>query len=128
MDKWLTKKPTTTIEIDEAEPSATSSKQSKQRSVMRKYYSGYLKIGFSWNGDEEDPRPQCVVSCEVFANESVRPEKLRRHIETKHSDLKNQPFEFFERKLSELKTTKRRLLHFTKINEKAMQAWYLISL
>jgi hypothetical protein len=34
----------------------------------------------------------------------------------------------FERKLAELKTTKRKLLHFTKINEKAMHASYMISL
>jgi hypothetical protein len=40
MDKWLAKKPTTTIEIEEDEPSATNSKQSKRRKVMRKYDSG----------------------------------------------------------------------------------------
>jgi hypothetical protein len=62
MDKWFTKKPTTKIEIDEDEPSATNSKQSKRRKVMGKYYSDYLKIGFSWNGDEADPRPQFVVA------------------------------------------------------------------
>jgi hypothetical protein len=116
MGKWLTKKPTTTIEIDEDEISAANSKQSKRRKLMRKYDSSYLKIGFSWNENEEDPRPQCVVCCEVLANESLRPTKLRRHIETKYPDLKNQPLQFFERKLAELKTTKRKLLHFTKIN------------
>jgi hypothetical protein len=42
--------------------------------------------------------------------------------------LKNQPLQFFERKLEELKTTERKLLHFTKINEKAMHASYQISL
>jgi hypothetical protein len=94
---------------------------------MRKYDSGYLKFGFSWNGDEEDTRPQCIVCCEVLANESMRPNKLRRRIETKHPDLKNQPLQFFERKLPELKTTNRKLLNFTKINKKAMHASYLIS-
>jgi hypothetical protein len=58
----------------------------------------------------------------------MRPKKLGRHIETKHPDLKNQPLQCLERKPAELKTTKRKLLHFTKINEKAMHASYLISL
>jgi hypothetical protein len=42
--------------------------------------------------------------------------------------LKNQPLQFFERKLAEWKTTKRKLLRFTKINEKAMHTSYLINL
>jgi hypothetical protein len=95
---------------------------------MIKYYSDYFRIGFWWNGDEEGARPQCIICCDVLANESRRPNKSRRHTETKHPDLKNQPLQFFERKLAEWKTTKRKLLRFTRINEKAMHASYLISL
>jgi hypothetical protein len=95
---------------------------------MNKYDSDYVKVVFSLNLDEEDPTPQCVVCCEVLANESMRSKKFRRLIETKHSDLKNQPFQFFEAKLAELKTTNRNLLHFTKMNENALHASYLIRL
>jgi hypothetical protein len=31
--------------------------------------SNYLKIGFSWNGDEEDPWSQCVICCGVPTRE-----------------------------------------------------------
>jgi hypothetical protein len=41
---------------------------------------------------------------------------------------KNKPLEFFERKLQDLKTSKGKLSRFTKTNEKAMHASYLISL
>ncbi|KRX71796.1 hypothetical protein T06_12687, partial [Trichinella sp. T6] len=34
------------------------------------------------------------------ADESMRPNKLLRHIETKHMDLKIKPLQFFESKLS----------------------------
>ncbi|KAL4108255.1 hypothetical protein QTP88_018486 [Uroleucon formosanum] len=58
----------------------------------------------------------------------MRPNKLRRHIETKHFDLKDQPLSYFETKLKELKTSKTKIKQFTKVNEKAMHASYLISL
>ncbi|XP_066480661.1 zinc finger BED domain-containing protein 5-like [Tiliqua scincoides] len=127
MDSWLVKKTPTTVEIHEDEPS-TSSNPPKQRKVMRKYEPRYLKIGFTWNGDEEEPRPQCVVCCEVFANESMCPDKLRQHIETKHPHLQNQPLKFFKTKLDELEASKRKLLRITKTNKKALHTSYLISL
>jgi len=58
----------------------------------------------------------------------MRPNKLRRHIETKHPDLIDQSLSYFETKLKELNTSKTKIIQFTKINEKAMHASYLISL
>lgn len=81
MDKWLMNK--RTFETTEDEPS-TSNLNIKRKEVTRKYDSEYLKIGFSWNEDIDDPRPQCIICYEMLANESMRPNKLRRHIETKH--------------------------------------------
>lgn len=125
MDKWLMTK--RTFETTEDEPS-TSNLNIKRKIVTRKYDSEYLKIGFSWNEDIDDPRPQCIICYEMLANESMRPNKLRRHIETKHFDLKDQPLSYFETKLKELKTSKTKIKQFTKVNEKAMHASYLISL
>jgi hypothetical protein len=67
-----------------------------------------------------------LFAVKATANKNMRPNKLRRHIETKHPNFKNQPLQFFERKLAELKT-RRKLLHFTKIIEKAMHTSYMIS-
>ena len=53
----------------------------------RKYDDVYLKLGFSWTGPANVPKPQCVVCKEVLANDSIRPSKLRRHLETKHQVL-----------------------------------------
>lgn len=123
MDKWLVNKRKN--ETDENEPSTSVLKRKKK---TRKYDSEYLKIGFSWKEDNDEQRPQCVICFEVLANESMRPNKLRRHIETKHPDLIDQPLSYFETKLKELNTSKTKITQFTKINEKAMHASYLISL
>ncbi|XP_063302509.1 zinc finger BED domain-containing protein 5-like [Pelobates fuscus] len=101
---------------------------SKRRKLVRKYDSDYLKFGFTWNGDKGDPRPQCVICGEILANESMRPNQLLRHIETKHAHFKNKPLNFFNSKQKKCNTSKNMLSHFTSINEKAMHASYLISL
>ncbi|KAL1242137.1 SCAN domain-containing protein [Trichinella spiralis] len=101
---------------------------SNRRKVIRKYDIDYLKFGFTWNGDHKDPRPFCVIYYEILANESMRPNKQLRHIETKHMDLKSKPLQFFESKLKELNASQCVLSHFTNVNEKAMHASYLISL
>ncbi|KRZ00159.1 Zinc finger BED domain-containing protein 5 [Trichinella zimbabwensis] len=145
MDEWLIRKPVkrevaemesqegstagdvnNKRKIDENEPA--NFQLSNRRKVIRKYDIDYLKFGFTWNGDHKDPRPLCVICYEILANESMRPNKLLRHIETKHMDLKSKPLQFFESKLKELNASQCVLSHFTNVNEKAMHASYLISL
>ena len=106
------------------------SKQSqlKQRKVVKKYDSKYLETGFTWNGDEEDPRPQCIICCDQLASESMCPNKLRRHFEKKHFELKDKPLEFFERILDKLKAGQKIMKRYTKVNEKSLYASCLISL
>lgn len=54
----------------------------KRKQWIRKYYSLYSSEIFSWN--ENNYRSVCTI-----ANESVCPNILRRHIETKYPDLKD---------------------------------------
>ncbi|XP_003369628.1 zinc finger protein [Trichinella spiralis] len=98
MDEWLIRKPL-----------------SNRRKVIRKYDIDYLKFGFTWNGDHKDPHPLCVICYEILANESMWPNKLLRHIETKHMDLKSKPLQFFESKLKELNASQCVLSHFTNV-------------
>ena len=96
MDKWLKK----SVEVEYGECSVnrkeensyqSEDSQSKPRKVVRKYDSMYLEMGFTWNGDEEHPRPQCICTditcCNQLANGSMCPKKLHRHFE-KHFELK----------------------------------------
>uniref|UniRef100_A0A8C4S176 HAT C-terminal dimerisation domain-containing protein n=1 Tax=Erpetoichthys calabaricus TaxID=27687 RepID=A0A8C4S176_ERPCA len=58
---------------------------------------------------------------------SMRPSKLTRHIETKHSHFTNKT-DFFQRKLLDMKSSKNIVSHFININENAVYASYLINL
>jgi hypothetical protein len=61
-----------------------------------------VELGFTWCGDESEQTSQCVLCYEVLANECMKPEKLRRHLETKHCDVKNKKTEFFQIRLGTL--------------------------
>ncbi|KRX51896.1 Zinc finger BED domain-containing protein 5 [Trichinella sp. T9] len=47
-------------------------------------------------GSTADPRPLCVICYEILADESMRPNKLLRHTETKQMDLKSKPLQFLK--------------------------------
>uniref|UniRef100_A0AAY5L8P1 BED-type domain-containing protein n=1 Tax=Esox lucius TaxID=8010 RepID=A0AAY5L8P1_ESOLU len=65
-------------------------------SVRFWYAEAYLQFGFTVKADL---RPQCVVCAEVLANDSMKPCKLKRHLETKHAGIKDKPAEYLKRKL-----------------------------
>ncbi|GBL93466.1 hypothetical protein AVEN_59669-1 [Araneus ventricosus] len=46
----------------------------------RKYSNEYLKHRFSVTGDEDCPKPLCVVSGEILSNGSMKPSLLMRHL------------------------------------------------
>ncbi|XP_063735356.1 NIPA-like protein 2 isoform X3 [Eleginops maclovinus] len=99
--------------------------------VKRKYHSDYIKFGFFWTGDEEDPNPHCVLCYESLANEAMKPAKLKRHFESKHKDYIGKPLALFERKRDELKKHMTKApSHFfaTGENAKATEASYRVSL
>ncbi|KRX57414.1 Uncharacterized protein T09_4580 [Trichinella sp. T9] len=116
MDEWLMRKPVkrevaemesqkgsiagdvnNKRKIDENE--SANFQLSNRRKVIIKYDIDYLKFKFTSNGGHKDPRPLCVICHEILADESMRPNKLLRHIETKHMDLQSKSLQFFESKL-----------------------------
>ncbi len=59
-------------------------------SKPRKYDGQYIKYRFTCITINNEPRTQCVVCSEVLANDSLKPVKLIRHLQTKHPMLKGQ--------------------------------------
>jgi hypothetical protein len=131
MDKWWKTGTLKRKEQNEQCESGTSSenpqhKQNKHK--LRIYSDSYLKIGFTWTGSEDYQRPLCMICYEVLSNESLKPTKLCRHFETKHSDSACKPVEFFQRKLEELKDCSK-VLQRTATgsgNSKAVEASYRV--
>jgi hypothetical protein len=74
--------------------------QAKKQVVQRKNIAENMTVHI-WNSGllgvviTSEQKPQCVVCYEVLSNECMKPAELRRHLETKHSDVKNKPLEFF---------------------------------
>jgi hypothetical protein len=65
---------------------------------LRRCGENYLSLGFTKTPINGEERPQCVVRLTILASNSMKPNKLRRHLETKHAELINKPKEFFTRK------------------------------
>ena len=108
-------------------------KQTHQETAKkkRKYCSDYLKLGFFWQGNSEDPIPQCVLCYETLANEAMKPSKLRRHFESRHKEYVGKPIEFFQRKCNELDIHRRKEASSFFIpgeNAKATESSYKVSL
>ena len=89
----------------------------------------YLKIGFIKCPDTDQfPIPQCVTCATVLGNEAMKPSRLTRHLNTKHSDLVNKPIEFFMRKSNALKIEKKIISQASTTDTSLLTASYLISL
>lgn len=96
----------------------------------RKYSNEYLKFGFLFTGEEENPNPLCVVCGEVLSNGSMKPSLLLRHLETKHAQHKNKDINYFERLSKNFGKDARvssYLVSTNKDNENATEASYRIS-
>lgn len=96
-------------------------------SKPRLYSEEYMKLGFTFSGDKINPRPQCLVCGDVLANESMVPNKLKRHFTSKHNNLLEKPIEYFKGLSNSMK---KQSAFFTKkmnISAKAQEASYLVA-
>ncbi|XP_023216822.1 zinc finger BED domain-containing protein 5-like, partial [Centruroides sculpturatus] len=70
---------------------------SPEMEKKRKYSEEYLKFGFTNLTSNGIEKPQCVLCKVVLSHESMKPSKLKRHLETKHSEHTKKDLEFFRR-------------------------------
>ena len=112
MDKFVKKR---------SEPSTSSESVGKK---TRLYNDSYLNYGFT----SLDGKPQCVVCFQVLSDESMKPSKLVRHLESKHPAHKNKPLEFFERKLHTLRNQQTSICKSSHTDKSVLEASYLVAL
>ena len=82
----------------------------------RKYDEGYLALGFTAAVVGAEERPLCVLCLKPLAADSMRPNKLRRHLETTHPSHINKPLDFFQRKLAEYRQQENRMVKAASVN------------
>ena len=69
----------------------------------RRYTEDYINFGFTYILSAGKEKPQCVLCSEVLSEESMKPNKLRRHLESKHPNFINKDLSFFKNKSEQLK-------------------------
>lgn len=76
----------------------------KKKVSTRRYNENYLKCGFiKCEKPFENDRPHCVICNNNLANESLKPSKFKRRLETQHAELTDKPLEYFQRKKKDVK-------------------------
>ncbi|XP_066241779.1 protein FAM200B [Saccopteryx leptura] len=100
----------------------------KKKVSVRRYNDDYLKYGFiKCEKPFENDRPQCVICNNILANESLKPSKLKRHLETQHAELIDKPLEYFQKKKQDVKLSTPFLSCSATVSEKALLASYLVA-
>ena len=61
--------------------------------------NGHTKAFLNFSFMELVGKPKCVVCLKVLSAESIKKNKLQRHLGTNHPNCVNKSIEFFERKL-----------------------------
>ena len=95
----------------------------------RKYNDDFLKYGFTFIVSAGIEKPQCVICEETLSAESMKPNKLKRHFDTKHPNLSGQDVQYFKNKAEGVK--KSRLDSggkYQQQNVAAIEASYLVAL
>lgn len=103
------------------------SEVSKKRAVLRKYCDEYLQYGFTWRGDEHKQNPECLVCGSILSNQSMVPNKLKRHLESNHSHISSKPREYFERLLNSQNKSSRAIKNRIAVSDKALLASFKVS-
>jgi hypothetical protein len=71
--------------------------------AKRQYKDEYLDTGFRFIAEREIVKAQCVICGEVLSTESLKQNKLKRHLEAKHSTFVGKGRSFFERREQQMK-------------------------
>ncbi len=94
----------------------------------RKYSEDYIKFGFIYIERNNVQLPQCLICYKTLGNDSLKPCKLKAHLEKCHPELKDKPTEYFQLIRSSVEKAKNSLDSFTgKSKYKSIYASYLVA-
>ncbi|KAK4881110.1 hypothetical protein RN001_004429 [Aquatica leii] len=124
MDKFLTGRKRT---LDDSEASTNAQADVLPKVKSRKYSQEYLNFGFTITEVNDEERPLCVICSKILAADSMKTNKLKRHLETLYREYVNKPREFFEFKLKSYEKQKSCFKKALSVNEIALLASYKVS-
>ena len=90
-----------------------------------KYDESFVQFGFVVINTGEDEKPHCVLRHKVLASSSLKPCKLKRHLETHNPNSTNKGVDFFKRQGRNLENDRLDSTgKFVKKNTAALKASY----
>ena len=98
-----------------------------EKKKHRKFLKEYIQFGFTCHVKNPVEHPQCVLCGDVLAHESLKPVKMKRHLETRHPDHAQKPIQFFQRKETALLGQKSAMHGQATVPTKALAASYEVA-
>jgi len=96
---------------------ATTTTTAQKKVKARKYDDeAYLSLGFTSTMVGQEERPQCVVCLKILAADNMKPNTMRRRLETHHPDHVNKHLEFLKKKLEN--SSPAEFIYYNAINSK----------
>ena len=83
------------LALQTAKRKCDAEKSSSSKPKVRKYEDDYLAYGFTQNVINKEERPLCLNCLKTLANETMKPAKLKRHLETVHTSLASKLLSYF---------------------------------
>ncbi|XP_040896345.1 zinc finger BED domain-containing protein 5 [Toxotes jaculatrix] len=123
MDRFVRGLPTKRRAEDESSPTQSTTSKAK----TRKYDEAYIALGFTSTTVGNKERPQCVMCLKILASDSLKPNKLRRHLETKHPEHKDKPVDFFKKKLINCRAQQSRFTKAASVPSNAQLVSYKVA-
>ncbi|XP_034288737.2 protein FAM200B [Pantherophis guttatus] len=100
----------------------------ESKAKKRKYTEEFLQYGFTSIITAGIEKPQCIICCEVLSAESMKPNKLKRHFDSKHPSFAGKDTSYFRSKADGLKKARLDTCgKYYKQNEAAVEASYLVA-
>ena len=96
--------------------------EKRKREMTRKYSENYLKFAFTYK--ETDGEELCVVCSSVLSNETMKPSKRQRDLNTTHAHLKS----FLITCLKSFEGQQTLMRQSAKVCELALKAFYQVAL
>ncbi|KAK1346651.1 hypothetical protein QTO34_000511 [Cnephaeus nilssonii] len=123
------KKKLTQIKEAHRVPNKMSPKRMTRRHIIIKLANTNDKYGFTSIITAGIEKPQCVVCCEVLSAESMKPNKLKCHFDSKHPSFAGKDTNYFRSKADGLKKARFDTGgKYHKQNVAAVEASYLVAL
>ncbi|XP_036027915.1 protein ZBED8-like [Onychomys torridus] len=96
----------------------------------RRYSEDFLQYGFTSKLTAGIEKPQCVICGDVLSAESMKPNKLKRHFDSKHLSFAGKDINYFRSRADELKRARPDTggVKYPRQNVIAVEASYLVAL